>query len=102
MIEAKATKDNKCAKCHRDIRQGWKIYFDEDTKQVYCKPCGTILSKSVPASGSNELVNLKELENRVDIIMTMTNATWEEVKAVNETLSVILNRLPTIPVKKGK
>lgn len=33
---------NKCAKCGRIIRKGWKAYMDADTspKKIYCQPCG--------------------------------------------------------------
>ena len=32
----------KCAKCNREIKKGWTVYFDPDAvpKVVYCKPCG--------------------------------------------------------------
>lgn len=39
--EVKATKVGKCSKCGRDIKKGWSIYFDTDSKRIFCKPCGS-------------------------------------------------------------
>lgn len=44
--EIKTRYSGKCAKCDREIKQGWTVFFDAKTKNVYCKPCGEILTKS--------------------------------------------------------
>ncbi len=51
--EVKATKDGKCSKCNRDIRKTWTIFYDTDSKQIYCKPCGSTLEQS--SSNSTDL-----------------------------------------------
>lgn len=43
--ELKSRYDGKCAKCGREIRKDWNIFYDADTKKVYCKPCGAELQK---------------------------------------------------------
>jgi len=37
--EIKSRYAGKCEKCGRDIREGWIVMFDPDTKKVYCMPC---------------------------------------------------------------
>lgn len=40
LTEIKSRYAGKCAKCGRDIREGWSVMYDKDNKKVYCKPCG--------------------------------------------------------------
>lgn len=40
LSEIKARYSAQCAKCGRDIREGWTVYFEPNGKKVYCKPCG--------------------------------------------------------------
>ena len=40
-----------CAKCNRDIREGWTVYFKPETKKVYCKPCGKPMADKEAAEG---------------------------------------------------
>lgn len=29
----------KCADCGREIKEGWNVLFDPETKKMYCRPC---------------------------------------------------------------
>ena len=44
--EIKAKYATSCAKCKRDIRESWTIYFNPDDKKTYCKPCGAPMLKA--------------------------------------------------------
>ena len=44
--EIKARYATQCAKCKRDIREGWTIFFNPDDKKIYCKPCGAPMLKA--------------------------------------------------------
>ena len=34
------TKAGQCIKCQREIKPNWVAFFDDETKYLYCKPCG--------------------------------------------------------------
>jgi len=40
LSEIKARYETQCAKCGRNIREGWTVYFEPEGKKIYCKPCG--------------------------------------------------------------
>ena len=44
--EIKARYATNCAKCKRDIRENWTIFFNPDDKKTYCKPCGAPMLKA--------------------------------------------------------
>lgn len=37
--EIKSRYAGKCAQCGREIREGWTVMFDPETKEVFCMPC---------------------------------------------------------------
>jgi hypothetical protein len=39
LVEIKSKYDGKCSACGRDLKIGWNIAYDKDTKQTYCIPC---------------------------------------------------------------
>lgn len=44
MAELKEIKNRyagKCAKCGRELPVGWTVFFNPDTKELFCKPCGS-------------------------------------------------------------
>ena len=71
--EVITTKEAKCAKCHRDIKRSWKAFFDDVSKAIYCKPCGTQLmagEKAVSPTEDAELL-LNELAGNVRLFNDM-------------------------------
>lgn len=56
--ELKSRYDGKCVKCGRELRQGWNIFYDPETKQTYCKPCG---SQMIGVAGSSLATSLSKI-----------------------------------------
>ena len=44
--EIKTKYATNCAKCKREIKEGWTVFFNPDDKKIYCKPCGTPMQKA--------------------------------------------------------
>ena len=44
--EIKTRYATNCAKCNREIKAGWTVFFNPDDKKIYCKPCGTPMQKT--------------------------------------------------------
>ena len=49
-MEIKSRYAGKCAKCGRELREGWNVAYDKDTKKIYCMPC----SKGINAGETAE------------------------------------------------
>lgn len=75
--EIKSRWAGKCAKCGRDIREGWDIIFDSDSKEVYCKPCGSPMLSSASGSGT-AITELIELDMKVDTSCSQCGTTITE------------------------
>lgn len=54
MEQIKSRYDGKCAKCGRDIKTGWNIYYDKENKKAYCTPCGKAMSSNQPENSLTE------------------------------------------------
>lgn len=54
-----------CKKCNREIKEGWEVYFDAETKSVYCKPCGKELLNVTDTSTEKPILN-NELQKEMD------------------------------------
>lgn len=73
--EVKTTKyGGKCAKCNREIKVGWTIGFDPDTKKIYCKPCMSDLMKAGKSDVSaSQLDVILDLLGKIDLGMATLN-----------------------------
>lgn len=99
----------KCAKCAREIKQGWEVGFNPDTKQVFCKPCadaidsGMLNAETVEPENLQEQAKLDDLKYRIDLI-------GETINKQNALLAEIVKLLtdadikaePEKPAKKKK
>ena len=112
LSEIKASYAGKCAKCNREIKVGWTVVFDSDSKKVYCKPCGTPMitgTKSQPAQlapiqqdNSTFEMLINELMSTVNLCNEMLNQMAERVIVIETNIGVILATFAKQNASKGK
>jgi len=101
-----------CAKCSREIKKGWTVFFDPKKKVVYCKPCGDILSKGgrpvddkpsgdmLPRSDSELLLN--ELAGNIGLFNDTIAKFSLSLATINESLEEIKKGVEKLlKAKKG-
>lgn len=98
--EVKTTKDGiKCSKCNRDIKKSWAIFYDSETKTIYCKPCGSnqMQKDSSTQDGSAS-------DGQFDILFDMLGKHNELISVLNESIDelVSLHKPEKKPEKKTK
>lgn len=94
----------KCAKCKRDIREGWAVFFNPDTKQVFCKPCGELIAKDVfPEQGKSTNVDsdfeliLNEVAGNVKLYNGMLASLSDSLVAITEMVTKLDKDVAEIP-----
>ena len=84
LTEIKARYATNCAKCKREIKEGWTVYFNPDGKKVYCKPCGTPMQK---AEAEETKKNTKTPENSKNAGMEILNELVSQSKLNSDLLA---------------
>jgi DNA-directed RNA polymerase subunit RPC12/RpoP len=83
--------DGKCAKCNRDLRKGWKVFYDSTNKKVYCTKCG---KEQGGASGNAPMVMTRETWDKLtpDAQQELMNAGVQEPKvSIEDSLQYLVN-----------
>ena len=89
--EIKTRYTGKCATCGREIKEGWNIFFDPDTKKVYCKPCGSTMGgeeSSAQVLSEAEIATLPE-----DMQTRLRDAGMVKEPTPEENMSILLDVL---------
>lgn len=85
--EVKVSKyGGKCAKCERELKVGWSIFFNPDTKDIYCKPCGTQLQKLGPEISKSE-ASISDAQ--FDILLDILSKHGDQLAAINSQVNTM-------------
>ena len=102
--EIKTQYAGKCATCGREIKVGWNIFFDPETKKVYCKPCGASMGDSTVAGQLTEadIAELpEELQSKLRDSGMVVEPTFEEnVAMMIDALRSDVNAIRAATIKK--
>lgn len=91
--EIKTRYAGKCATCGREIKEGWNIFFDPDTKKVYCKPCGATMGG---AESSEQVLSEAEITQLPEDMQTrLRDAGMVKEPTPEENIAVLLDTLCT-------
>jgi len=104
--EVKTRYIKNCAKCGREIKVGWTAYFNPDTKELFCKPCGQIINKENPESVTKSEGTASD--SQFDMLLDMLSKQSEQLSIASialcllrEQIDGILNPIPE-PKKSTK
>ena len=89
----------KCDKCNREIKEGWRVYYDDEKKTMTCKHCHDNPNSAavVPENKDARLdLPVKEL-----IIQEMDNIKYNQAKTALLMLHIIKHlKLPPLDEKE--
>lgn len=84
-----------CAKCKREIKEGWTVFFNPDDKKVYCKPCGTPMQK-IEAEEAKKNPNTSEPDKSVG--MELLNVLVSQTKLNGDLLASLDDKIRELVV----
>ena len=90
-----------CAKCNREIKPDWEIYFDTEStgeaKKIYCKPCGLKVlngesSQQEPLIPDNlpETARLEDISIKIDHINTFISVLAMDIKRFSDKIEALV------------
>ena len=89
--EIKTRYAGKCADCGREIKVGWDIFFDPETKKVYCKPCGSTMGGQETSAQVFSEAEIAELPE--DLQTRMRDAGMIKEPTPEENMAILLDAL---------
>lgn len=91
--QLKSRWDGKCAKCGRDIKAGWTIYFEkvDGRSVIYCPPCGRQMLESGQTTENQALTIIAfDMNCPVDVCSNCGNHIGEEEPYYYDTVNKVV------------
>jgi len=67
LSQIKSRYAGKCAKCERELKEGWTVMYDRDEKKIYCMPCGKAIESGETAEATTEVTMIRIPSRFVDV-----------------------------------